>query len=259
MKRKLIVLTLAVTVLSIILASCSVTEEKPKEAQTKESFDSYSERASYYDSLVAGDSDPIPLTTALNSSVSIEGDPTLVSADVLEKIQTVANNAFVPLRSKYGSNGTQTVSIILDSSGVNHSPCYAVGNTVLLSTDWLNNHPNDCDILIEGLAAVVMTYNHPDKIPEWIISALKVYARDEYACYKADSSLKLPKKYNGESYEKNAASAAAFLKWIKETSNVDIADSLNRALRSYEGYQPSFWMEKTGKTLDQLWNQYKSA
>ncbi|HBL40936.1 MAG TPA: hypothetical protein DDY98_04925 [Ruminococcaceae bacterium] len=259
MKKQLICVALVTAALSATLASCSIGGKKPEETQAAVTVQSYSERASFYDALVAGDSNPIDLVTTLNDSITIEGDSALVSEGVYEKIVNIANKVFVPMRSKYGSSGTQTVTIVLDPSGVNYSPCYAVGNTVLISAEWLNNHPKDCDILIEGLAMSVMNYSKKDEIPEWIINALKVYIRDEYACYKADSSLTLPKKYNGKSYEKDAESAAAFLKWVKESQNVDIADLLDSSLYGSEGYQPSFWMEKTGKTLDQLWSQYKSA
>ncbi|MBQ9551139.1 MAG: hypothetical protein IJU96_00080 [Clostridia bacterium] len=260
MKKQGLCIVLATAMLSTVLASCSLGGESPTDPQpTQHPVMSYSEKVSYYDALVAGDNDPIPLTTALNKSVSIEGDPELLNEEVYERILEIANETFPRVRSKYGTSGSQAVVITLETSPADITSCYAVGSTVVLNVDWFNKHPNDCDALIEGIAMAVMQHSESDKKPAWLINALKVYIRDEFALYKADSSLSLPKRYNGKSYESNSSSAAAFLKWVRDTQHVDIAERLNRQLRTIDGYQDIIWREATGKTLNQLWDEYKNA
>ena len=256
MKKQLVGVTLVMAALTTVLASCSIGGGPSEPQQTQQPVRSYSEKASYYDALVAGDSDPIPLTTALNSSVSIEGDSNLLEEEVYNKIVEIANQTFPLIRDKYAGGSSMTVTIILDASSVSYSPCYAAGRTVLLNTEWLNNHPKDCDILIDGFSSIVLSYSHEEQIPQWLLAGMRVYVRDEFALYRSESSFQLPKRYNGKSYEKDSTSAAAFLKWIKTSQNVDIVDRLNRQMRSAQGYQETIWKDSTDKTLDQLFGEF---
>ncbi len=259
MKKRMVCLALATAVLSTALASCSVGGGADTTETTQQSVMSYSEKASFYDALVAGDSDPIPLTTLMNNMVSIEGDANLLEEDIYERIVEVANRTFPSIRSRYGYMYLNSVLVILDASAASYTPCSAVGTTVLLNTDWLNNHPGECDVLIDGFASIVLNYGKTDQAPGWLIDAMKAYIRDEYAIYRSESSFQLPKKYDSKSYEKSKETAAAFLKWIKQTLHVDIMLALNRQLRTPQGYQPSVWSDATGKTLEQLWYEYTHA
>ena len=259
MKKQGLCIALAVVMLSTVLASCSLGGGSTDSQPTQHSAMSYSEKASYYDALVAGDNDPIPLTTALNNSVSVEGDPNLLDEEVYEKIMEIANETFPRIRSKYGTSGTLSVTITLDASSAGYTSFYTAGNTIVLNTDWFNKHPNDCDVLIEGFAAIIQSSYRKDEAPDWLLEAMKLYIRDEFALYKADSSLNLPKRYNGKSYESDSLSATAFLKWIRDAQHIDIVDRLSRQLRSSDGYKASVWKDATGKTLDQLWDEYKNA
>lgn len=259
MKKQMVCLALATAVLSTALASCSVGGGADTTEAAQQSVMSYSEKASFYDALVAGDSDPIPLTTALNNAVSIEGDSNLLEEDVYERIIEIANQTFPMMGDRYGYYHMPHVTIILDASAASYTACSAVGNTVLLNTDWFNNHPAECDILIEGFASIFLNYGQADKAPGWLIDSMKAYMRDEYALYRSESSFSLPRRYNGKSYEKSRETGAAFLKWIKETQKVDIMISLIRQFRTTMGYQEEVWLTATGKTLDQLWLEYKNA
>ncbi len=258
MKKQSVCLVLTTALLSATLASCSLSGTNTP-AVTQPSQMSYSEKASYYDALVAGDSDPIPLTTALNSSVSIEGDSNLLEDDLYEKIVEIANQVYPLICGRYTPNSVQSITITLDASSASYTPCYAVGSTVLLNTDWLNNHPKECDVLIDGFSSVVFNYSHTEKMPSWLLNAMKAYVRDEYALYRSESSFRLPKRYNGKSYETSKETGAAFLKWIKDSQHVDIMLSLNRQLRSSLGYKDTVWKDATGKTFEQLWHEYQNA
>ena len=126
----------------------------------------------------------------------------------------------------------------------------------MLNTDGLNKHPTECDVLIEAFATVFFTYKN-ETAPEWLLSAMKLCVRDEYGQNKEGSSLKLPEHYNGNPYDKDKTSAAAFLKWIRQSQQVDIVSRLHFQLASTEGYKLDVWQSSTGKTLDQLWAAYK--
>ena len=238
MKKRMVCLALATAVLSTALASCSVGGGADTTETTQQSVMSYSEKASFYDALVAGDSDPIPLTTLMNNMVSIEGDANLLEEDIYERIVEVANPPVPSIRSRYGYTHLNSVSVILDASAAGYTPCSAVGTTVLLNTDWLNNHPGECDILIDGFASIVLNYGKTDQAPGWLIDAMKAYIRDEYAIYGSESSFRLPKKYDGKSYEKSKETAAAFLKWIKQQLHIDMVVVLHGELSTPQGYQP---------------------
>ena len=87
MKKQGLCIALAVVMLSTVLASCSLGGGSTDSQPTQHSAMSYSEKASYYDALVAGDNDPIPLTTAPQSTVPEAGsefefpvDPSVTTA-----------------------------------------------------------------------------------------------------------------------------------------------------------------------------------
>ena len=96
MKKRAVCFAVAMVVLSTVLTACSIgggSQEPADKKQTSTAL-SYSEKASYYDQLVAGENDPIPLTTALNSAVTIEGDATLLEDDLYQKVVNLANQVF---------------------------------------------------------------------------------------------------------------------------------------------------------------------
>ena len=244
---------------STVMASCSVGGSGGNNSPTVQPVRSYSEKASYYDELVAGGNEPIPLTTSLNKSVFIEGDAKLLDEEVYQKVVDLANDVFPRIRAKYSDRGSMSITITLDGSSAGYLPCYAVGSTVVLNTEWFNDNPTESDVLIETFAAIVMDYNKADKIPAWLLKAMKLYIRDEYALSKKESGFDLPMRYNGNSYESDAESAAAFLKWVRDSQNVDIADRLSRQMRSLDGYNAGVWIDATGKTMEQLWTEYKKT
>ena len=260
MKKHVVCLLIATAAFSTVLASCSIGGSSQESAtKAAHSAMSYSERASYYDQLVAGDNDPIPLTTALNSSVSIEGDINLLEEEPYQRLVELSNQVFPRMRAKYAERASLSITITLDGSSAGYSPYYAAGNTVVINTDWLNSHPQECDAVIEAFAAIIFNYSSNASVPDWLRSAIKIYVRDEYGLYRGGSSFRLPQRYNGKSYEKDSYSGAAFLKWIKESKQVDIVERLNRHIRSYEGYKDEIWKLATDKTLDQLWTEYTNA
>lgn len=131
----------------------------------------------------------------------------------------------------------------------------AYGPYIQISTDWITRHPEDSrGALIHELVHVVQDY--PPGQVGWLTEGIADYFR--YAIYEALPLKEFPRPEKARGYLDSYKVAAGFLFWLECGPAPGIVPQLNAALRVGQ-YQETLFSERTGRGLDELWNDYLAA
>ncbi len=238
-------------ILSVCLSGCGNNSKPDEQEHTTLSFD---ERASYYDNLAdAGEVESVAATEP-GSLYRVVGSSVLVNGEVYNEIIHTFNRIYPDIYYKYGEEYYEPiVTLNFDPTYLRDDPANVVGNTINININWFNNNPDKVSVITYYIATTVMDYN--PSAPEWIKAAVNYCIGAEFGA----AGYELSGRYEGGSYEDDAATGANFLHWIKSKSGVDIVFRINRLLISNEWFEDDFWTSETGKSLERLWAEHKAS
>ncbi|WP_211330008.1 basic secretory protein-like protein [Deminuibacter soli] len=127
------------------------------------------------------------------------------------------------------------------------------GDSTFFSAAYFASHATDIDVVTHEVMHIVQAY--PSYNPVWLIEGIADYARYTYGVANAAAGWSLPAYSSSQSYTDSYRVTARFLVWIQQHGYPQIVDNLNSALHSGT-YTSNTWVTLTGKTVDQLWQQY---
>ena len=249
--KKIAVALLIVTVLSVCFSACGNNGEGDKETSSVMSF---SEKMSYYDSLANVENDISAEVTDPSALYKISGSYKLVDANVYRDIISAFNHTYPNIYSRYGKEYVEPkVELYFDPAYLNDTPANVVGNTININVKWFNDNPDKATTIVYYIATTVMDYNA--STPEWLFKAVNYSIAEEFSAtgYNVSAS------YHGGSYLTDEEVGADFLHWIEVTYDVDIVLEINKILITNKWLEDSFWVKKTGKSLDSLWSSFKAT
>jgi hypothetical protein len=148
-----------------------------------------------------------------------------------------------------------------DSVVVSFDPAYAgiavtAGATIICSATWANRHPLDADACgTHEFMHVAQGYGHPE--PSWAVEGLADYGRFKYGLFNAEEGWSLPPVTDAQSYTDGYRVTARFFVWLETRIRETILDELDDAIKG-RSYSPDFWKAATGRTVDELWADYKT-
>jgi hypothetical protein len=90
------------------------------------------------------------------------------------------------------------------------------------------------------------------------VEGLADYARDRYGVTNARGGWFLPSFSSSQKYTDSYRVTARFFKWLEVRVKPTLLDELDAGLRGAP-YREAFWVEQTGKSVDQLWADYAAA
>lgn len=135
-------------------------------------------------------------------------------------------------------------------------PAYASGPGITFSSDWFAAHPEDLGCIIHEMTHIVQSFVGPNQ-PGWLVEGLADYVRHKTAIDTA--GWKLPDGYKeGQHYTNGYGVVSAFLLYVEGKYDPDMAKKCHRAMKT-QTYSSDLWVECTGKTVDELWEEYKTA
>jgi hypothetical protein len=131
-------------------------------------------------------------------------------------------------------------------------PAYASGNTITISADWAQKHPDDFGCVIHELTHVIQQYPNQRGKPGWLVEGIADYIR----FWKYEPEVPRPRVDKEKaSYRDSYRTTAAFLAWITWKYDKRIVRKLDKALR--EGtYSDAIFGDVTGRSLDALWEEF---
>ncbi len=123
--------------------------------------------------------------------------------------------------------------------------------TIRLSADWFRKNPEEVDVLTHEAMHVVQQYGEGE--PSWLTEGIADYARYKFGLSNATWSL--PDYDPSQSYQDSYRVTARFLVWLDKHVKLGIVVVLDHMMRE-QGYTAEIWKQQTGKTVDELWQDY---
>lgn len=160
------------------------------------------------------------------------------------------------------------------------APAFAIGNTIHISSGWLNGRPSPkdfCGLVIHELAHVNQEYGnfHPRhdhllalvrpvriKLSQeyrmsWLVEGIADYVRYKY--YEKELQLLLDEntylRLRNRGYRQGYGVAARFLLWLEERKDEHIVRKLNVVLEQRR-YSAGVFKQNCGAPLDSLWQEF---
>lgn len=144
-------------------------------------------------------------------------------------------------------------------------PAYAAGNRISMSAPWfpgqLKNEAKGC--VVHEMGHVVQNYwrarqtnRNPSPTPGWVTEGICDYIR--WFLYEPQSKGAIVRDPNQAKYDASYRITGNFLDWLVTAKDKDLVRKLNAAAR--EGrYDEKLWKEWTGKTVQELGEEWKKA
>jgi Peptidase of plants and bacteria len=152
---------------------------------------------------------------------------------------------------RFNSHTLRQVTFVIDPA---YDGVAATGNGVATyNPGWLKSHPEDIDVVTHEVMHIVQDYRHEN--PGWLTEGIADYVRYTYGVNNMASQWKLPDYRPAQHYTNAYRVTARFLVWVEQHKNKHVVDRLDAALRAGT-YQPELWVTLTGKTVDELWDEY---
>ncbi len=130
-------------------------------------------------------------------------------------------------------------------------PGYSHRDTVTVSVDWFQKHPDDLGLFTHELTHLVQAYPNPD--PGWLTEGVADYARHLYGPAK-QPGWSLPRKLRpDQSYQNSYGVTAKFLVWLDEKYPGTV-DKIHRRMQAMK-FATEDLVDMTGKDIDTLWRE----
>lgn len=153
---------------------------------------------------------------------------------------------------KYNENTSKEVFIIIDP---NYKGVAATsGHVVRVNPEWMIKHPQDVDVVTHEVMHIVQSYNW-NAVPGWITEGIADFVRNEYGVNNKVANWTLPNYNAHQNYTDAYRVTARFFIWVEKNYDKNLVEELNLAAKD-KTYTSVFWKDKTGKTVDELWQLY---
>jgi hypothetical protein len=172
-----------------------------------------------------------------------------------ERIQKLSVEWYPKLVAMLPSEGYTAPRKILISFRKDYKGVAAtMGTRIVCNVDWFTKRPEDTGAILHELTHVVQHYTK-GKRPGWLVEGIADYIR-WYKCEPGkDRTRKDPNKVK---YTDSYRVTANFLNWAQEKYDKDLVVKLNAACREAR-YSDELWKQYTGKTADELGEEWKAA
>ena len=194
-----------------------------------------------------------PPPTAVRVEVDTSDAPEL--NEYGKKVKAVAEEWYPKIAELLPSDGftpPDHVTIVFrkDYKGV----AAAGGDRIVCAVKWFTDHPEDVGAIVHELAHVVQQYPGGRK-PGWLVEGIADHVR--FFHYEPPEGRPHPNPDRAK-YTDSYRTTAAFLEWAQATHDPKLVIKLNAACRERR-YTDEIWKELTGKTADELGEDWKAS
>ncbi|MBI9071119.1 MAG: hypothetical protein JEY94_05955 [Melioribacteraceae bacterium] len=169
-----------------------------------------------------------------------------------KKLVDTFYEVYPKLAERFNKNTAGEVTFIIDPDFIGVA---ATGNdTVRFSSNWFHKRPGDIDVVTHEVMHIVQAYPN-NSGPWWITEGIADYARYKFGVDNEGGGWILPKVDSTQNFDNSYRITARFFAWLELNENQDLINNLDSKMRSKK-YTSEFWMESTGKTIEQLWKEY---
>lgn len=183
--------------------------------------------------------------------IFVNQDPDL-NPEVKEGLIKTYFKVYPKMSKDFNPLAIDTIEVTIDTAytGV----AYANNGKITISSAWLRKKPEDLDVITHETFHIVQAYPN-NSGPGWLTEGIADYARFKYGVNNKKADWSLTEFSPEQNYENSYRIAARFLYWLIQNYDKNIVHKLDTAMRD-NTFSPELWKEYTGKSLDELWDQY---
>lgn len=152
----------------------------------------------------------------------------------------------------FNEKSTRDVLFVVDTAY--KAVAEASGNRILFSAGYMKAHPTDIDVVTHETMHIVQGYGYSAG-PVWLTEGIADYVRYKYGVDNVGSKWSLPAYNEKQSYKNSYRITARFFAWLEQNVKPGLIAALDQQLRAHQ-YTEQSWSALTGKTVDQLWEDY---
>jgi len=181
-------------------------------------------------------------------------------AQATERFLYVFDNTWLEIAHYFARNGQPFRVTLIASPNTSGAPGWASGTTTWVRANWMQQRPNDIDILVHEIAHNAQAYGGGR--PGFIVEGIAEYVRDRWGMFNQQEGWSLPARppanasYHPFPGHRESGSFIRFLVSRDPSFAVDI----NRAAQQSGAFgynEARMWTyQRTGFTLQQLWNMW---
>lgn len=189
-------------------------------------------------------------TSVYTLDVHDADDPQL--KPVVEGLQKTFQEVYPKLIKRFNNaeKPAPKTIVLTFEKGMNH-PAHASGSRLTFSTEWFIAHPDDLACLTHELTHIVQHY--PGGGPGWLVEGIADYSRQVFG---PNTSWKLPARVApNDKYTAAYRVTARFLLWVEKKYAPHFVDEANKKLQA-GAFKVEDFKTLTGKTVDELWDEY---
>jgi hypothetical protein len=161
---------------------------------------------------------------------------------------------YPPLVERFNKESLRRVVFIIDKAydGI----AVAFNGWVVFNPKWFAGNPKDFDVVTHEVMHIVQNYGN-NNVPGWVTEGIADLVRYRYGINNAEANWSVPDLQPDHHYTSSYSVTARFFAWLEERKDPLIIDKLNMAAHTGK-YHDNIWVELTERTIDQLWEEYKS-
>ncbi|WP_236537169.1 basic secretory family protein [Sphingobacterium composti Ten et al. 2007 non Yoo et al. 2007] len=171
-----------------------------------------------------------------------------------DKLKEVFFTNYPKQMKLYNKKSTRQVIFVIDPDydGI----AAAGGGVIRFSPAWFKKNPKDIDIVTHETMHLVQSYPH-NAGPGWITEGIADYVRHVMGIDNAGANWSLPEYRANHKYTDAYRITARFFLWLEKNKKKGIMKTLDTQMRA-KAYTDDFWVQMTGKNVDELWSEYAS-
>lgn len=146
-----------------------------------------------------------------------------------------------------------TFRINKDYNGVAYADWQA--GIIVFGSAYMTANPNDNDVVTHELTHIAQSY--PKYEPVWLVEGIADYSRNLFGINNPSANWNLPAVTANQNYTDSYRVTARFLVWVETKIKVGTVKYFDAKLRAGT-YTEADWTIQTGKTVQELWTQYKA-
>jgi hypothetical protein len=171
------------------------------------------------------------------------------------RIQPLADEWYPRIAAMLPSDGfTPLAKVKIEFDPEYDGVAYAAGDRIVCAVGWFKRNPDDIGAVVHELVHVVQQYPAGDH-PGWLTEGIADYIR--WFVYEPISARPKPDPLSAK-HSDSYRTSAHFLDYLQTKYDEQLIVKLNAACR--EGrYTDAIWQQLTGKTLEQLGQEWKAS
>ena len=211
-------------------------------------------------SLNASDFDDVRHYSVGDYNLTIYSTDTRLNAAVRQRISELYFRVYPQLVVRFNRQAPRAVEVYIDGQSTDAYWGSAIDFTIIIYARRLQNpalFPRYYEIFLHELAHLAQQYTTQNlKDVKWLGEGLADYVRYTYGTSSLDADWPLPDYSPQQAFNDGYKVTARFLMWLEKRYNSSVIDRLDQGLREVTYEQNSTWKILTGKSVEDLWEDY---